>query len=391
MKLKPIALAVSSVTVVFCLVSGNYDKADADLMTFYSEILAANFPSARHSIDDAIGLWPTNARYYGWRAYLTSQNLPPICSRSLGGTQSVLKGQDQSAAHLAIEDYRRSLEVNSRDAVAHHNLAWLEHLLGDDKSAGDDLRAAVAIDPGNAVFHLSWGMFLGESGDTQRAQSEYEVAIDLSPSILDSQFFARYRTRSKSDAELVLRHLIEKLEGRIQQGADPIVEARLGKLHLFGRDYARATKLLEDASRQLPNLPLVWLNLGAVYERQGRAAEAMECYRKAQVINRSLAGPYLRMGEIQLHSGQKFEAMQNFTQAIERWQRVTPLTAAHNNRLYAGPRQRIDDLLPTTLVWYTTPCEASEAWSGLSQIYPSRRDYVQRVHVCEDLPSPHVN
>jgi tetratricopeptide (TPR) repeat protein len=389
MRLKSIAIAMSSITVVCCLVSGNYDNADADLTTFYSEILAADFPGARHSIDEAIGLWPTNARYYGWRAYLTSQNLPPTCPRSLGGAQSVLKKEDQSAAHLAIDDYRRSLELNGRDAVAYHNLAWLEHLLGDDKGAAENWSTAVAIDPGNAVFHLSYGMFLEETGDQEEALGEYDKAIEITPSILDSQFFARFRMRSKAAAESLVDKLIEKLKKKVQQGFDPIVEARLGKLYLFRADLAQASTFLETASKKLPNLPLVWANLGEVYRMQGRTADALDCYRKVQVINGSLAGPYLRMGEVQLGEGHKLEATQNFTQAIQRWQRVTPTTAAHNNRLYVGPRQKIDDLLPTTLVWYTTPCEASEVWSGLSQLYPGRRDYAQRVHVCESLPSPH--
>ena len=163
----------------------------------------------------------------------------------------------------------------------------------------------------------------------------------------------------------------------------------LGKLYLFQGDLSQASQLLEDAARELPNLPLAWMNLGEVREMQGNLAAAMDCYKKANVVEASFAGPYLRMGELELRVGQKTPSSENLSHAIARWQRVNPLTAAHNSQLYLEPWQRIDDLLPTTLVWYTTPCEASRAWMGLSQLYPANRDYALRTHVCEDLPSPH--
>jgi tetratricopeptide (TPR) repeat protein len=148
--------------------------------------------------------------------------------------------------------------------------------------------------------------------------------------------------------------------------------------------------LLEDAVRQLPNLPLVWFNLGELNEARGNREQALICYQRAQAINASLAGPYLRMGQISLRNGEKDNAVHDLTLAVGRWQRINPITSAHNNRLYAGPVQTIDDLLPTTLVWYISPCEASEAWSGLAQLSPQRSDYAQRAGTCEQIPAPHA-
>lgn len=389
MRMKPTVLAFAVIVLVLHFIVGDYYQADSNLSSFYSEILAANFSAARHSIDEAICLWPGNSRYYAWRAYSLSQKLPPQCSHRVPIAGATLKAEDQSSIRLAIVDYQKALELNSRDAVAHHNLGWLEHLLENDAAAAKDWADAVAIDPGNAVFHLSHGMFLDERGASEKAKEEYQTAVELSPSILDSPFFTRYRMTDKEAADSVVAAVVSNLEAKLGQSRDPILEARLGKLHLFQGDLTRASQLLEDAARQLPNAPLVWMNLGMVHERQGNSTEALDCYKKANFVNGSLAGPLLRIGEIELRIGQKHAATESLSQAIQHWQRVNPITAAHNNRLYSGPRQRIDDLLPTTLVWYTTPCEASEAWLGLSQLYPAKREYAQRTHVCEDLPSPH--
>ena len=389
MRLKPIAITFGLLVLGLRFYLGNHDEADSKLETFYTQVVATDFSGARKSIDAAIDLWPADARYYDWRGYLSSQNLPPTCRRSAIGIEHGLKKEDRTAILDAIEDYRRAIVLNSRDAVAHQNVAWLEHLLGDDKRAAENWETAIAIDPGSPIFHVSFGMFLDETGEKSRADEEYETAIDLSPSTVDSQYFARYHSRDSVEASSVVAAVVGKLEKQLQRAKDPIIEARLGKLYLFQDDLSRASRLLEDAAQQLPNLPLVWMNLGDVRKRQGNLAAAMGYYRKANFIDPSLAGPYLRMGEIELLNGLNSAATGDFSRAIQQWQRVKPITAAHNNRLYVGPRQKIDDLLPTTLVWYTTPCEASKAWQGLSQLFPGKREYAQRTHTCEDLPSPH--
>ena len=388
--MKPIAVGGAIVALALCLYVGDYDRADAKLGVFYTQVLSANFIGARESIEEAIKLWPSSARYYGWRAYLTSQNLPPRCTHGLRAPHSALGAADESAIHLAMADYNKALGLNSRDAVAYHNLGWLEHLLGDDAVAAMDWKAAAEVDPANAVFHLSYGMFLDEIGNKMKAKEEFQNAIELSPSTVDSPFFMRYQIRDPDSAVSVLAAVISALRRKLEQGNDPIVEAKLGKLCLSQGDLSLATSLLEDAARQLPNLSLVWMNLGEVREKQGRLVDAMDCYKRANVVDGSLAGPFLRMGELELRNSGKAAASGNFSQAIEHWQRIKPVTAAHNSRLYVDDWQRIDDLLPTTLVWYTTPCEASRAWRGLSQLYPQTPEYAARSQTCESLPSPHT-
>src|ERR1700679_3953904 len=143
--------------------------------------------------------------------------------------------------------------------------------------------------------------------------------------------------------------------------------------------------MFTDAAQQLPNLPLVWLNLGELYEARGDEEQARTSYERARAIDISLASPFLRLGELSLRAGDRDGAVHDLNLAIQRWQRINPITSAHNNRLYDGPRQTIDDLLPTTLVWYVSPCEASEAWGALSQLYPQNAGSARRSRTCEEL------
>jgi tetratricopeptide (TPR) repeat protein len=142
-----VALAVAAISLVF----GDYDRAESDVRRFYSQVAAADFRQARKSIDEAIRLWPSNARYYGWRGYVASQELPSQC-----GTPLDVKSLEQ--VQQAAAEYRHALELNGRDAVAHHNLGWLDHLMRQDQEARREFEQAVAIDPETAIYHLHGGI-----------------------------------------------------------------------------------------------------------------------------------------------------------------------------------------------------------------------------------------
>jgi len=277
MKMKPIFIAVMSIAVLFQWPAWEHKRADDELGDFYSRMASADFVAARESIDDAIRLWPSNARYHGWRAYWDSQQLPSRCSRTTQSKKADLSSVDQQSTEEATTEYRSALALNGHDAVAYQNLGWLDHLLGDDHQAADAWEKSTELDPDNAVFHLAYGMFLQENGNVPLAESQYETAIELAPSILDSQFYVRYRNRFPDQASVLLDRCVAKLESRLQNGDDPILDARLGKMYFYQSNLARAKSLLEAAVSQLPNLPLVWFNLGQVHETQGETAEAINC------------------------------------------------------------------------------------------------------------------
>jgi hypothetical protein len=95
------------------------------------------------------------------------------------------------------------------------------------------------------------------------------------------------------------------------------------------------------------------------------------------------------MGEMYKQAGQAAPAVEYLRSAAQKWAHVKPVTAGHNTRLYGGVPQPIDDLLPTTLVWYTTACQASEAYTALAGVFPDNKLYASRSTTCESVPAPH--
>ena len=373
MRIGWIALGLAVASGALRWVTSDYERAERYLSEYYSRMLSADFVAAEASIDAAIGLWPENARYHVWKGYCLSQRLPPQCSQS-----PVL-------AERAREEFRAAVKLNGRDAVAHHDLAWLEHLAGNAAEARAEWKRAVEIDPDNTVFRLSLGMFLDEAGETAEAMNQYNAAVQISPAALDSPFFARHAALAKRVAE----YCTKETERRLANGKDPVLMARLGKLYLYLGDAPKAAEALTEAANALPNLPLVWFNLGEFRRLQGENAEAIANYKRAVFLDAKLAGPHLRLGE--LESSRK--GIDELRLAVQAWSRVNPVTASHNNRLFRSGfktnPQKIDDLLPTTLVWYLGPCEASRAYRGLSKAFPNNRLYAAKTHTCEEIPAPH--
>lgn len=369
MQIRWIALGFAAVAGYGYLVTADYERGDEHLRTFYSQMLAADFSGALHSIDEAIKLWPDNARYHVWKGYCLSQSLPPQCAKEPVTTAD------------AVAEFRTALKLNDRDAVAHQDLAWLEHLTGNNGEARKEWERVVELDPGNAVFQMSLAMFLGEVRDRQGAEDHLTIAVQLSPALLDSPFFVRHSDLTK----VIVERCISETLGKLARANDPVVKARLGKFYLYRGDLQRATSMLQGAAKDLPNLPLVWFNLGEVHRLQGDSAQALACYERARFLDNRLPGPHLRIGEFD----QSGHAVEELRLASQRWARMNPVTAAHNSRLYHGPVQQIDDLLPTTLVWYVSPCDASEAYGALEKLYPTDKSYARKSHACEEIPDPH--
>ena len=144
MSLRPMTMVLGLAGIAVSFVFADYDRAESNLKTFYAQMANADFDAATHNIDEAIRLWPSNARYHSWRGYVLSQSLPSQCATlnwRIGG----------KVAQTAAGEYRRALQLNGRDAVAHHNLGWLNHLMGQDMEARREWEQALALDPDTAI------------------------------------------------------------------------------------------------------------------------------------------------------------------------------------------------------------------------------------------------
>ena len=390
MKMISIAITLAGVALLARGLTIDLDRADSRLSDSTSNILVSNFTGAANEIDEAIRLWTWNSRYYSWRAYIKGHSLRPRCPRTSHNLRPISVEVDQQLRLESLADLQRSLTLNRLDGVTLHNKAWLEHLGGDDDNAARDWEQATVLDPVNPLLHLSYGLFLQERGLTETANQELVVAIELSPSLIESHFFEDYRKREPEPSDALIVKCIAELEAKRARYSTPILEAKLGKLYQYRAQSRLAQALLEDAVSQLPNLPLAWLSLGDVYASNGSIEKAIDCYRKSNVIDPSSAIPYLRMATLFVKAG-KLKLASGFLDRALPLLENPVVFSSYNNRLYVGPQQRIDDVLPITLSSYASQCNLDSLASLESYLSPhARSTYELRSHTCHETHSPHA-
>ncbi|KAI5642958.1 tetratricopeptide repeat domain-containing protein [Phthorimaea operculella] len=81
----------------------------------------------------------------------------------------------------ALETYDRAVELNPRSAVYLCNRAAAHFRLGNNQSAVEDCRAALAIQPNYAKAHGRLGLALSALNNHRAAYKAYEMAVQLDP------------------------------------------------------------------------------------------------------------------------------------------------------------------------------------------------------------------
>jgi Flp pilus assembly protein TadD len=86
----------------------------------------------------------------------------------------------------AAELYRSVLATESEDAEALHWFGLLHHQAGDDARAVEMIGRAVALRPGEYLYHGNLAEALRAAGDFERAAASCRAALGLWPDCLEA-------------------------------------------------------------------------------------------------------------------------------------------------------------------------------------------------------------
>src|SRR5437764_706971 len=170
-------------------------------------------------------------------------------------------------AYQAVESAAtKALELNENDAEAHAYLSEAKRVLRWDwKTAERELQRAVEIDPNSATAHLMFAHHRVCSGDLEGGQMELDEAERLDP-----------LSPLISDHQAILFLYSDRLDDAVAA--------------------AKRTLTLD------PNYNYLELTLARIYREQGKLADALALYLKAQQgthePNAGLATAYARLGRI---------------------------------------------------------------------------------------------
>ncbi|MDQ2969815.1 MAG: protein kinase [Acidobacteriota bacterium] len=147
---------------------------------------------------------------------------------------------------------QKALELDEGLAEAHASLAYIRaYYEWDWKAAEHEFRRALDLSPNYADAHFSYSRFLAAAGRMAEAMKEIRRAQELDPRSLG-------------------------------------LKANTALLFYFDGRYDEALKELLEVSRVDPNLPVAHWGLGLTYEQKGMGEQAINAFRKAASLSKSL-------------------------------------------------------------------------------------------------------
>ncbi len=102
-------------------------------------------------------------------------------SHFLDITLAFTKSRSESAA-LSLRHAGKAVDLDDKDATAHHALGRALYVMGDGTASIAELRKAIALNPSFALAHFGLGMTLSNlAEDPEQALEAYRMAARLSP------------------------------------------------------------------------------------------------------------------------------------------------------------------------------------------------------------------
>ncbi len=204
-----------------------------------------------------------------------------------------------NAPEKALDQYNQAREVLPGNVDAHTGAAGAYLMLGRIPDAVRAAREAVSLDAGNRRARYVLGRALVRSGDREAGRRELEEYRRLETA---------YQKQDHRDREI---HAVQSA----------------AMVHLFAGDTGRAVALLEQASRDLPEVPDLRFSLGLVLSQAGRHEDSIAVFRdllewelvEYSTVHRHLEREYALVGDTGASASHGAEAARE-----ERSERVAP-------------------------------------------------------------------
>jgi tetratricopeptide (TPR) repeat protein len=216
---------------------------------------AANIPEFVHASPDAIAR--ISAGFIDDLSYVRA------------GDAFLRAGHDVKSAVL---QYRKALELNPNNAVAHSNLGGLLVTDGVVDEGVTHLEEAIRLDPANGSPHYNLGMLRSRQGRLDDAINQLGIALRLKPEIADAHRVLGALLCSKGEFGEGIGHLYEAVKLNPKDGAGQFL---LGKALGAQGKTDEAIEHLSLAVQLEPDDVLALHLLGQLLFRQGKAAEAI--------------------------------------------------------------------------------------------------------------------
>lgn len=232
---------------------------------------------------------------------------------------------------LVNELYPDALKADPKFWPAHYEAGLLFLEKYNEADAAEEFQKALELNPNAACVHAAMAVVALQNRDVEKAKASVGRALEIDPGLLDGWLVR---------ADLLWANFqVDEAEALLREKALPLCppsEATLGRLAACyvlagGLDKAgsRYAKLVAEVHARNPRAGEFYFTLGEWLEARSKSALAERMYREAMRRMPQLAGPQSELGLLYMRAGREAEARKVLAEAFE----ADPFNVRVNNTL----------------------------------------------------------
>ncbi|MEL7120262.1 MAG: O-antigen ligase family protein [Bacteroidota bacterium] len=222
----------------------------------------------------------------------------------------------------AKADLEKALALNPFDAGYYFNISWINYWLKEEQELVlGAMEECLKLDGGITAYQVGAGLMKLSMEDTMAANSHFQLALNLSPQLVDSEFWLWLKKSQVEITTQMIVNAIKKFRAELQTGYDPIIASKLAKLLLYQSKIAESKLLLEEVIEKLPNLNRPYYNLVIIAGYEGSNRQASRLLNQSIFLDQNdYLAPLLKANlldtQIKTQSGAVVEASYQYENAL---------------------------------------------------------------------------
>ena len=296
--------------------------------------------------DPRLDTWQRRGRGLGSRVaavvFAVAMSVPNVSSAAQNGDSAGILLFEAGKFREAKTVFEPAFRTNARDAAAAFYLGRIAMEERRNDKAADYFEAASKLDPKNSTYFLWLGRAYGreaqnanvlrQPGLARKTRAAWERAIELDPENLDARSdLIQYYVQAPGFLGGSTQKALEQAEAIRQRNAlRGYLE--LGALYEREEKLADAEKAYVGAAKEKSDRHVGEYRLGVFYQNSGAYEKAFELFEQMIAANPSEFGALFQIGKTGAMTGQRLDRA---TDALEAYLQTTPgrndpsLAAAH--------------------------------------------------------------
>jgi tetratricopeptide (TPR) repeat protein len=227
---------------------------------------------------------------------------------------------------LAVEAYRKSIELKPDYPEAFFNLGNMHRDLGDLEKAEELYRRALELDPFHTDAYTNLGVIYSDLKQTKKAIDLYKKAIEANPDNLEAynNLGNAYSELGEYDQAIVFFGKAISLKLNI-----PETYFNIGNAYRLTGRLDEAVAAYRQAIELNPGYPEIYNNLGICFYSKRDYRQAIAAYKKAVALKSDYAAAYSNLGNAYRNIKDNGLAIKVYKKAIQ----VDPVHATSHNNL----------------------------------------------------------